>query len=234
MPNTNLVDVPAGLSDVVAPAAALTARDDHLLPAPSALRPLFPDGGLRRGSTVSVTGVGATSLAFALLAEASAAGAWCAAVGLDSLGLIAADHAGVTLPRLALVPQPGPDWPTIVAALLDAFEIVLLHPPGSTGPRLQRRLAARLRERDRVLVWLGADVAGMSPDVRLVGTAGVWDGLGWGHGHLRNRQLHVRAEGRRLAGRPRHAAVWLPGPDGRVVASVTRLGDRPALVEESA
>jgi hypothetical protein len=205
-------------------AAALTVRDDHLLPTAPALRPLLPDGGLRRGSTVNVQGVGATSLAFALLAEPHAAGAWCAAVGLHSLGLLAADHAGLDLSRLVLIPEPGPDWPTVVAALLDAFEIVLLRPPGRITTKLQRRLAARIRERDRVLVSLGPDDSlGMPPDVRLIGTAGVWEGLGWGFGHLRSRQLRVRSEGRRLAGRPRQATVWLPDPDGHVTSTVSHL-----------
>jgi hypothetical protein len=215
-------------SDTVEPASKLIARDDHLLPTVPAFRPLLPDGGLKRGSTVSVQGAGMTSLAFALLAEAGAAGAWCAAVGVDSLGLLAAHHAGLPLSRMVLVPDPGSDWPTIVAALLDAFEIVVLRPPGRTSTRLQQRLAARIRERDRVLVTLGADApSDVPPDVRLIGTASVWEGLGWGFGHLRSRQLQVRAEGRRLAGRPRHATVWLPDADGNVTSTLTRLQDRP-------
>jgi len=227
--------LPPGLPYTVGPASDLTARDDHLLPTAPALRPLFPDGGLRRGSTVNVRGIGATSLTFALLAEANAAGAWCAAVGLDSPGLLAAHHAGVSLSRFVLVPDPGPDWPTVVAALLDAFEIVLLRPPGRTGTRLQQRLAARIRERGRVVVTLGGDAAGGMPaDVQLVGTAGVWEGLGWGFGHLRTRQLQVRAEGRRLAGRLRTATVWLPDPEGQVTSALSRLQDRPRLAEASA
>jgi hypothetical protein len=215
VPHVNSPAASTRLSDAVAPASTLIARDDRLLPTVPALRPLLPDGGLRRGSTINVQGTGVTSLAFALLAEASAAGAWCAAVGLNSLGLLAAHHTGLTLSRMVLVPDPGPDWPTIVAALLDAFEIVVLRPTGPTSARLQQRLTARIRERDRVLVTLGADApSGLSPDVRLIGTTSVWEGLGWGFGHLRSRQLQVRAEGRRLAGRPRHATVWLPDPDG--------------------
>jgi hypothetical protein len=221
VPNTLTSSASAALTNVVAPAATLAARDDHLLPTAPALRPLLPDGGLRRGSTVNVAGVGATSLAFALLAEPSAAGAWCAAVGFDSLGLLAADQAGLALSRLVLIPEPGGDWPVIVAALLDAFEIVLLRPPTRISSRLQQRLAARIRERDRVLLSLGADeLPGLVPDVRLLGVTSVWDGLGWGFGHLRSRQLRVRAEGRRLAGRARHATVWLPDPDGRVTSTI--------------
>ena len=214
---------PLGAAPELSTAATLTARDDHLLPTAPALQPLLPDGGLRRGSTVSIQGAGATSLAFALLAESNAAGAWCAAVGFDSLGLLAAENAGLDLSRLVLIADPGRDWPTIVAALLDAFEIVLLHPPGRTSSRLAQRLTARIRERGRVLMSLGDEPSAMTPDVRLTGTTSVWEGLGWGFGHLRSRQLQIRAEGRRLAGRPRHATVWLPDPHGHTSPTVSRL-----------
>ena len=207
------------LPDSVTSAAALRGRDDHLLPTRGALRPLFPDGGLRRGTAVGVTGAGSTSLAFALLAGPSAAGAWCAAVGTDSLGLLAAEHAGVTLDRFVLVPDPGSDWPAVTAALLDAFEVVLLRPPSRLSAPLQRRLAARLRERDRVLLLLGDEGAsGPAADLHLTGDTGVWEGLGWGAGHLTSRLLRVRAEGRRLAGRTRQTTVWLPDARGGVTA----------------
>lgn len=210
----------SALSDGVTSAAALRGRDDHLVPTSDALRPLFPDGGLRRGTTVGVTGTGATSLAFALLTGPSAAGSWCAAVGVDSLGLLAAEHAGVTLDRFVLVPDPGSDWPTVTAALLDAFEVVLLCPPSRIIAPLQRRLAARLRERGRVLLVLGDEGAsGLAVDLCLAGDTGVWEGLGWGAGHLTSRQLQVRAEGRRLAGRSRQTTVWLPDPEGGVTAA---------------
>jgi len=205
---------------VVAPAATLTERRDRLLPTAPALQPLFPEHALRRGSTVGVDGAGATSLAIALLAAPAATGAWCAAVGLDSLGMQAADAAGITLARFALVPDPGTDWPAIVAALLDAFEVVLLRPPGRAGAAARRRLAARVRERHRALVVLARDLPATdwSFDVHLTGTTGVWEGLGWGAGHLRSRQLQIHAGGRRLAGRPRHASVWLPDTEGHVTA----------------
>lgn len=204
------------LSSTVTSAATLAERSDHLLPTTPALRPLLPDGGLRRGTTIGVAGTGATSLSFALLAEVAASGAWCAAVGLGSLGLLAAEHAGVALSRFVLVPDPGAEWPTIVATLFDAFEIVLLRPPTRIGGPLQHRMTARVRERQRVLVVAADDTAGLAPDVKLTGATGVWEGLGWGAGHLRTRQLQVRAEGRRLAGHPRHTTVWLPDTRGRL------------------
>lgn len=205
---------------VVAPASTLTERHDHLLPTVPALQPLFPEGALRRGSIVGVAGTGATSLTLALLAAPNTTGAWCAAVGLDTLGLLAADGVGVDLARLALVPDPGQGWPAIVAALLDTFEVVALRAPSRPGSRTQRRLSARVRERRRALIVLtgGQTSSGWSCDLSLTGTAGVWEGLGWGAGHLRGRQLQVHAEGRRLAGRPRRVGVWLPDPEGGVTA----------------
>lgn len=225
------------LPDAVKPATALIDRDD-LLPVSPALRPLLPDGGLRRGSTLAVDGVGATSLTFALLAEISAQGGWCAAVGVRGLGLLAAQHAGLDLSRLVLVTAPGPDWPTIVATLLDAFEVVVLGRVNPVSIRLQRRLAVRVRDRGRVLVSLGSSAVGDVPvDVRLIGTGAGWRGLERGAGHLHSRQVRIRAEGRRLAGRPRRAAVLLPAADGRLTAAARAdpgVIDRPVLVEASA
>lgn len=203
---------------VVAPASSLTERRDHLLPTPPPLQPLFPDGALRRGSIVAVTGGGATSLTLALLAGVHPTGAWCAAVGMGSLGLLAAQEAGVDLSRFALIADPGPDWPVTVAALLDAFDVVALRPAAGPDQRAQRRLAARVRERRRALLVLAdtATVGRWSFDLSLAATSGVWEGLGWGAGHLRSRQLQVRAEGRRLAGRARQVGVWLPDHAGTV------------------
>src|SRR5580704_16318819 len=96
---------------------------------------LFPDGGLRRGSTVLLhPGPSATSLALALLATASQAGSWCAAVGFPQLGPVAAAGLGVRLEQLALVPAPGDQWPVVTAALLDAVDLVLIRPPWPARP----------------------------------------------------------------------------------------------------
>lgn len=180
---------------------------ERLLPVLPALERLFPDGGLRRGATVGVAG--STSLALALLAGPSAAGSWCAAVGLPCLGLAAAVEMGIVLEHLALVPAPGQGWPAVVAALLDAFDVVVVRSPAGVRSAQARRLGARARERGAVLVavggWEGADL-------RLSVVAGGWEGVGEGHGHLRARQVEVRAEGRGAAARPRQARLWLPPP----------------------
>jgi hypothetical protein len=198
-----------------------------VLPVAEALTTLLP-GGLVRGTSVQVSGVadglGSTSLALALLAGPSAAGSWVAAVGVPTLGLAAAAGFGVDLGRLVLVaPPPAGEWGTVVATLLDAFEVVVARPPaGRVRPADVRRLAARARERGSVLVRLGPPggkpgAAGPWPDaadVTLSVVATTWEGLGRGHGHLRARRATVEAGGRRGFDRPRRAELWLPGPGG--------------------
>jgi hypothetical protein len=228
-----------GLTGLVRPASAHVPRPDgvgeRILPVLPELRGLFPTGGLRRGSTVAVSlsdgrspgssGVrgpdssGATSVLLALLAGASAAGSWCAVVGLPDLGLVAAAEFGIALERLALVPDPGPEWPTVVGALLDGFDVVVAAPSGPVAAALAGRLAARARQRGAVLVpfgpWAGADVV-------LEAAGGGWSGLGAGRGRLTRRGLVVTRRGRGAAARTREVTVWIPRPD-----------EVPLLVEEA-
>ncbi|MGH4001955.1 MAG: hypothetical protein ACRDTJ_31335, partial [Pseudonocardiaceae bacterium] len=83
---------------------------------------LLPGGGLRRGSVVAVQG--STALLLALLAAATAHGAWAAVVGVGDLGILAAAETGVVVRRLALVPRPGPAPALVAAALLDGVGLV--------------------------------------------------------------------------------------------------------------
>ncbi len=200
---------------------------ERRLPVLPPFEPLLPGGGLRRGATVAVgaaPGVaGATSLALALAAGASQAGAWVAAVGLGSLGLVAADALGVALERLVLVADPGRDrsgWASVLGALVDGFDIVLVSVGGGGSPRLRpadaRRLVARVRERGGVLVAVGDDLPGERSPVHLTVSAARWEGLGAGWGHLQGRRVTVEAGGRGDAARPRRAELWLPDADGRV------------------
>ncbi len=210
-----------GLTGLVRPASAYVPRPEgvgeRILPVLPELRGLFPTGGLRRGSTVAVAlpaaahprpvGPGAASVLLALLAAASADGSWCAVVGLPDLGLVAAAEFGVALDRLALVPDPGTEWPAVVAALLDGVDVVVVAPPGPVSATLAGRLAARARQRGSVLVpygpWAGADVV-------LEAAGGGWSGLGQGQGRLARRALVVSRRGRGAAARSRQATVWIP------------------------
>lgn len=180
--------------------APVALARDRLLPLIGSIEPLFPDGGLRRGSIVDVRG--SLGLALAVIAGPSQAGAWCTAVGIPSLGLVAAAEVGVDLARFPMVASPERELTAIVATLLDAFDIVLVR---MQGPN--RRLEARARERGAVLVasgpWPGADV-------RLSVASSTWEGLGHGHGHLVRRRLQVVATGRRDATSERRREVCLP------------------------
>lgn len=220
------------LQELVGRTRPIAPAGEQLLPVHPALVGVMPWAGLRRGATVAVAGRGSTSLALALLAAASAAGSWCAVVGMPSLGLVAARELGVELGRLALVPAPGAGWPSVVAALLDALDIVLIRPPERPRAADARRLTARARERGAVLLvagpWDGADL-------RLGVTRSTWDGLERGHGLLRHRRLEVVADGRGAAARPRRGRIWMPaaeeaqpeGASSRRDAPVGR-GRRPA------
>ena len=191
--------------------------DARVLPVLGALEPLFPTRGLKRGSVVSVAG--STSLALSLLAAASAQGSWCAAVGMPALGLAAAAELGVALERFPLVPSPGRaagagGWAWVVAALVDACDVVIARPPRRLAGADARRLTARVRERGAVLV-----VAGPWPEaaeVRLTVASSAWEGLGPGYGRLLGRRVEVVAGGRGAAARERRLGLWLPHPEGGI------------------
>ncbi|GIG25877.1 hypothetical protein [Cellulomonas denverensis] len=180
------------------------------LPVPPAITSLLPDG-LRRGGTTAV--LGSTSLVLAMIAAAcTAREAWAAVVGQPSIGLVAAAEAGVGLDRLALVPRPGPDAPSVLAALLDGLDLVVVGPGAALQDSDRRRLMARARDRGSVLLattpWPGAGCV-------LTVTGGRWTGPGEGDGRLRARELHLTRTGRGAAGgRPEELDLVLPY-DGR-------------------
>jgi hypothetical protein len=211
----------------------VTLTKEQRLPVLPALGGLLPGGGLRRGSTLAVGSSvgGATSLALALAAEATQRGSWAAAVGVPSLGLVAADELGVALERLVLVAAPERDaWGGVVAALVDGFDLIVLH-AGRTGVRGAdaRRLVARARERGAVLLQLGSGWPEKA-DVQLEVTRARWEGLDHGHGRLLARKVRVAGGGRGEAARPRQVDLWLPGEGGRVVVAEPV---KPVVVEDS-
>jgi hypothetical protein len=119
-----------------------------------------------------------------------------------------------------VVAAPDPSgWSTVVATLVDAFDLVLVRPPRRLRPADAARLAARTRERGAVVVQVGGPEA-LPSDVRFTVTGVEWHGLGVGHGHLSARQVEVAVDGRRQASRPRRARLWLVDPQGQVAPSV--------------
>lgn len=176
--------------------------------------------GLLQLQTGGTYGVAAASLATLLMAGPSMDGAWCAVVGTAELGLEAAAMVGVNLDRVVAVPDPGPLWLEVVAALVDVLGLVVVRPPttGHNGPprsalsaKDASRLAARLRARGSILV-----VWGDWPrcDARL-GLADVeWQGVGAGHGHLQTRRVTVEVT--QGASPSRQRRLWFPDTDLQV------------------
>jgi hypothetical protein len=210
-----MINGAAALAELIRPASGTDEPGVHrVLPVLPELSGLLPSRGLRRGSTVAVAtgrsapGSGGTSLLLALLSAASRSGSWCAVVGVPALGALAAAESGIALDRLALVPNPGPDWPTVVAALIDGVDVVVAAVPGPVSASIASRLVARTRQRGSVLMpfghWDGADVT-------LQVRHGMWEGLGEGHGRLRRREVTISARGRGVAARPREITLWMPG-----------------------
>jgi hypothetical protein len=189
----------------VPPRGPLLLTDRPPLAVPPALTPLLRDG-LRRGSTTAV--LGSTSLVLAMIAAAcTAREAWAAVVGQPSLGLLAAAQTGVALERLAVVPHPGVDAPTVVAALLDGIDVVVVGPGTHLADADRRRLMARARDRGSVLLstapWSGAGTV-------LTVEGGRWTGVGDGDGRLRAHELRITRTGRGSAGQAQDLRVVLP------------------------
>lgn len=196
-------------SGAVGVASDLTSTPSGLPVRPD-LAGLFPFGVLRRGGTVSVRG--STSLLLSLLAEPTAQDSWAAVVGLPDLGVVAAAELGVAVDRVALVRDPGASVASVVAALLDGMDLVVVA-RGRLPDAQARRLSARARHRGAVLLtpdeWPGVDV-----ELRCVGSE--WAGVGAGEGYLAGREVDVRSRGRGVAARGGRVVVRVPGGRGPV------------------
>ncbi|HWM03364.1 MAG TPA: hypothetical protein VNP92_13610 [Actinophytocola sp.] len=181
----------------------------RMLPVHPDVSGLFPWGGLRRGSTVSVRG--STSLLLTLLAAPTASDSWAAVVGMPDLGVLAASELGVAVDRLALVRHPGADLPAVIAALLDGMDLVVT-PRARLTDAQARRLSARARHRGAVLLTVGPWPAA---DLELSCAQTRWHGLDAGAGHLAWREVVVGAQGRGAAARPTRTALLLPAAPDR-------------------
>ncbi|MET0895754.1 MAG: hypothetical protein ABWY80_07875 [Acidimicrobiia bacterium] len=168
------------------------------------LAALVPGGALTRGSVLRVVGdAGATTVGFELAAAVTAVGEWAAVVDLDSsLGALAAAEAGVALERFAVVRRvPPARWATAVAALIDGVSLVLADVPRGVQLGDARRLVARARERETVLVVHERDARWPGDAALTLHVVGAtWTGI-VDAGHLTHRSLQVRAVGRGVAAR---------------------------------
>ena len=178
------------------------------IPVAAELAPLFPwPGGLRRGSAVAA--VGSTSLLFAMLAGGLQQGGYAAVVGMPQLCALPAEEYGLDLSRLAFVPHPGEQWASVVAALIDGVDLVVVATPSEVPAATARSVMARARQRGCVLIptrpWPGCDLT-----VRLVDRQ--WYGLGQGRGRLRGQQVLLESVGRGRAAQPRRVSTTMPPP----------------------
>jgi hypothetical protein len=187
-----------------------TKLDSRLVPTHPAIAQLLPGGGLHQGSVYSVES--SAMLIMTLLAGPSAAGSWCAVVGVPEFGVEAASRFGIDLERLVLVPHPGDQWLAVTAAIADVMGVVVTRPPKQATDASISRLSARLRQRGATLLVLGS---WPQSEAMLSLSDSEWFGVGDGHGHLEARQVTVTVT-HRLAGRPRSARLWLPAADETV------------------
>ena len=162
-------------------------------------------------------------LCLALVAGASADGAWCGIAGIPEAGVLAAAGLGLDAGRTLLVPDPGAAWPQVVASLLDGCELVLLRPPARAPAQVRQRLEATLR-RGRGVLLVAGDWPGAQVRLRVLTQR--WTGLGDGHGRLRACCAEVVADGRGEAAMTRTRWLWLPAENGGVAVADPR--DLPA------
>ena len=184
---------------------------DRLIPVAPDLARLIPFGGLRRGTVAEIAHHG---LVCSTLSAAMAEGPWVAVVGVPSFGLAAAARLGVALERLAVVQSPPPEQAgSVVAALVDAVEVVVVGPGVITRATDARRLQARLRERSGVLLTTGPWPEATELQLHVVG--GTWRGMEHGYGHLQEWTLEVEVRGRGAAAQGRRGLVRLAQPSRR-------------------
>lgn len=189
------------------------------LPLAEQVATLLPQG-LRRGTAITVAG--STSLMLALAGEASREGSWIAMVGMPHVGVVAAARRGVDLARLALVPHPGAQAASALAACVDGMDVVLVGQRLALSDADRRRITARVRERGAVLLATGA-WPGARMELTVESTR--WTGLGAGDGRLRDREITVAV--RENGGPVRRVTLSLDGERG-----VWRPGMRSSVLAE--
>jgi len=219
----------AELAELIERVAPVTLSTERLRPVPEPLRPLFPMGGLQPGWTVGFDGDGASSLAAVLAASVMEPDGWAAMVGVGGFNLAAASELGLPLDRVVVVEPPGAErWGAVTSTLIDAVDVVVVAPDRPVTRRDARRLVARARERDGLVSQLGPPRSWpQAVDVGLRVVGGGWEGLGRGHGLLRQRRMRIETVGRRSAARPRSVEVLLPGPSGRLEVAGAEIHEFP-------
>lgn len=176
--------------------------------------------GLERGRVHGVTGDAAASLVYALVAAASAEGAWCAFVDMPHAGLRAAHEHGVALERVVCIDTDRSlSWGRVVGALTDGIDIIVARDPVCTAAEA-RKVASRVKAQGAVLIVQGAvqdskgavkSAQSFPLDVLLTARTQSWS---FGACAL-ERTVRVTAEGRRIPA-ARGVTVLLPSASGAV------------------
>jgi len=205
-------------ADLLARAGAHTA-----LPVPAPLAPVLPMRGLERGRVHGVAGDAAASLVYALVAAASAEGAWCAFVDMPHAGLRAAHEHGVALERVVCIDTDRSlSWGRVVGALTDGIDIIVARDPVCTAAEA-RKVASRVKAQGAVLIVQGAvqdskgavqSAQSFPLDVLLTARTQSWS---FGACAL-ERTVRVTAEGRRIPA-ARGVTVLLPSASGAVAGA---------------
>jgi len=216
------------LADRVKP--VVLARE-NVLSISGPLAAVVPDGSLRRGSTLTIAGSGATSVALELVSGASRAGSWTALVGLHDVAPVAVLEAGLNPERVAFInPGQSARHADVIAALVGAVDLIMVDARLSLRQQEIRRLGARLRECGSVMVVVmpGTDPltlrctgeigSAWTADVALMVEAASWQGPDRGHGHVQSRRISIETLGRgRAAGGRRHVFEF-PSGEGTIVS----------------
>jgi hypothetical protein len=200
--------LPAGVET----AADLLARTGthRALPVAAALAPVLPLGGLERGRSYGVTGDAGVSLVYALIAGATADGAWCAFVDMPHAGLRAAREHGVALQRVVCIDTDrSSSWGRVIGSLTEGIDIIVVRDPVCPVAEA-RKVASRVKAQGAVLVAHG-NIHGFPVDTQLSAHTQSWSfGV-----CATERTVRITAWGRRLPG-ARDVTVLLPSASGGV------------------
>lgn len=214
---TRSASVVPSLSKVNQLAEPIVLARDRTFPVVDELSGLFAERGIRRGSTIGVAGNGAISLAVALSVGVSRSGGWVVAVGLPSVGSLAASDLGAELSRWAFIDRPGNQAGDVVHALAASVDLVLVGPGIKLHTGHGRRIVARMRERGTSVIAVGNPrLFDSRVDVSLRIKQATWTGIGSGHGRLISRRVEIEATGRGANASLRRQLLWLPDGKGQL------------------
>ncbi len=195
-------------------AADLLARtgEHRAFPVVAPLAPVLPLRGLERGRFYGVTGDASASLVYALVAAATADGAWCAFVDMPHAGLRAAHEHGVALQRVVCIDTDrSSSWGRVVGALTEGIDIIVVRDPVCSAADA-RRVASRVKAQGAVLIAHG-NLSGFPVDAQFTARTNSWS---FG-ACATERTVRVTAEGRRMPG-ARGVTVLLPSAAGGVAS----------------